>query len=76
MPYERMDSREGGSGVNERIEAARASTNPMVASHTAARAVHARIHGKPDEVIRAIADTGGYVGICAIPRFLGRREMP
>jgi membrane dipeptidase len=30
-----------------------------------------RIRGKPDEVIRAVADTGGYIGICCIPRFLG-----
>ncbi|MGI6208961.1 MAG: membrane dipeptidase, partial [Anaerolineae bacterium] len=26
----------------------------------------------PDEVIQAIADTGGYVGVCCIPHFLGR----
>ncbi|MGD8238906.1 MAG: membrane dipeptidase, partial [Armatimonadota bacterium] len=26
---------------------------------------------KPDEVIGAIADTGGYIGICCIPAFLG-----
>jgi hypothetical protein len=30
------------------------------------------IRAKPDEVIAAIADTGGYVGICCIPEFLGR----
>ncbi len=30
------------------------------------------IRNKPDEVIRAIADGGGYIGICCIPNFLGR----
>jgi membrane dipeptidase len=43
----------------------------VVASHTAAAAVHRHIRGKPDEVIRAIADTGGLVGVCCIPSFLG-----
>jgi membrane dipeptidase len=33
--------------------------------------VHKHIRSKPDNVIRAIADTGGYIGICCIPRFLG-----
>jgi hypothetical protein len=28
----------------------------------------------PDEVIRSIVDTGGYIGICATPSFLGRSE--
>ena len=42
----------------------------MVASHTVAAAVHRHIRGKPDEVIRAIVDTGGLVGVCCIPSFL------
>jgi len=29
------------------------------------------IRNKPDRVIRAIVDTGGYLGICAVPSFLG-----
>ena len=60
------------SGWRTSLEAAKASRRPMVASHSAAAAVHNHIRGKPDEVIRAIADTGGYVGICCIPPFLGR----
>jgi membrane dipeptidase len=30
------------------------------------------IRAKPDEVIRAIADTGGYVGVYSVASFLGR----
>ena len=30
------------------------------------------IRCKPDEIIRALADSGGYIGICCIPGFLGR----
>ena len=43
----------------------------MVASHTACAAVNHHIRAKPDEVIRAICDTGGLIGICLIPQFLG-----
>lgn len=53
------------------LEAARLSAKPMVASHTTATSLHDHIRSKPDDVIRAIADSGGYVGICCIPRFLG-----
>lgn len=59
------------SGWRTSLEAAKASSRPMVASHTAAAAVNKNIRCKPDEVIKAIADTGGYVGVCCIPSFLG-----
>ena len=59
------------SGWQTSLETAKVSTRPMVASHTACVGVHRHIRGKPDEVIKAIADTGGYIGICAIGGFLG-----
>lgn len=59
------------SGWRTSLEAAKASKKPMVASHTTAAALHRHFRGKPDEVIRAICDTGGLVGVCCIPRFLG-----
>lgn len=61
------------SGWQTSLEAARASSRPMVASHSACAALRHHHRGKPDDVIRAIADTGGYIGICAIPAFLGGR---
>jgi membrane dipeptidase len=60
------------SGWQTSLEAAKTSKRPMVASHSGAAAVNRHIRCKPDEVIRAIVDTGGYIGICAIPSFLGR----
>jgi membrane dipeptidase len=60
------------AGWRTSLEAARASQRPMVASHSCSAAVNRHIRAKPDEVIRAIADTGGYIGICAVPEFLGR----
>jgi membrane dipeptidase len=59
------------SGWQTSLEAARASTRPMVASHTVCDAVRPHIRAKPDAVIRAICDTGGLVGICCIPEFVG-----
>lgn len=59
------------AGWQTSLEAAKASKKPMVASHTTCAAVHKHIRSKPDEVIRAIADTGGCIGICCIPGFLG-----
>ena len=60
------------AGCQTSLEAARASTVPMVASHSGCCAVNEHIRCKPDEVIRAIVDTDGYIGICCIPSFLGR----
>ncbi len=59
------------SGWKTSADAAKASDRPMVASHTVCCSLHNHYRGKPDDVIRAIVDTGGYVGICAIPAFLG-----
>ncbi len=60
------------SGWQTSLEAAKASGKPMVASHSGCCALNVHIRCKPDEVIRAIADTGGFIGICCIPAFLGR----
>ena len=59
------------SGWQTSLEAAQLSQRPMVASHSTIASVNHHIRSKPDNVIRAIADTGGYIGICCIPRFLG-----
>lgn len=60
------------SGQKTSLDAAKVSTKPMVASHTVVAAINPHIRAKNDDVIRAIADTGGLVGICCIPGFLGR----
>ncbi|MCE9531846.1 MAG: dipeptidase [Planctomycetes bacterium] len=61
------------SGWQTSLEAAKSSTKPVVASHTAAAGLHKHIRGKPDEVLKALADSGGYAGICCIPQFLGSK---
>ncbi len=59
------------SGWQTSLEAAQVSERPMVASHSGCAALNEHHRCKPDEVIRAIADTDGYIGICCIPAFLG-----
>jgi membrane dipeptidase len=59
------------AGQQTSLEAARASTRPMVASHSGCWALTPHFRCKTDAVLRAIADSDGYVGICCIPAFLG-----
>ena len=59
------------SGWQTSLEAAKVSTKPVVASHTTAAGLHHHIRSKPDEVLKALADSGGYAGICCISQFLG-----
>ena len=59
------------AGWQTSLEAAQASERPMVASHSGCAAVNEHHRCKPDEVIRAICDTGGTMGICCVPAFLG-----
>ena len=59
------------SGWKSAADAAKASANPMVASHTTCAEIYKHFRGKPDDVIKAICDTDGLVGMCCIPRFLG-----
>jgi membrane dipeptidase len=59
------------SGWRTSLEAAQCSKKPVVASHTAAAGLHKHIRGKPDDVLKALADSGGYAGICCISPFLG-----
>ncbi|MBI3879096.1 MAG: membrane dipeptidase, partial [Verrucomicrobia bacterium] len=59
------------SGWRTSLDAAKASKRPMVASHTTCAGLYKHFRGKPDETVKAICDTGGLIGICCIPRFLG-----
>jgi membrane dipeptidase len=61
------------SGQQTSIEACKASSSPVVASHSVCMSLRKHARAKTDEVITAISDTGGYIGICAVPAFLGGR---
>ncbi len=59
------------SGQQTSLQAAQCSAKPVVASHSTAFALNEHIRSKKDAVIKAICDSGGYVGVCTIPPFLG-----
>ena len=58
------------SGWQTSLESAQVSSLPVVASHSVAGGIYAHIRSKPDNILKAIADSGGYIGICCIPRYL------
>lgn len=52
------------------MDAALCSSRPIVASHTAARAISGHARALPDDVLKAIAERGGYAGVVVLPAFL------
>lgn len=58
------------------LEVARASTGPVVLSHGAARALVPNARCAPDEVIRAVAESGGVVGIFMMTFWLTNDPVP
>jgi membrane dipeptidase len=52
------------------LDAAAVSKKPIIASHTAARALNGHARGLPDDALKAVADSGGYIGLVALPAFI------
>ena len=63
-------------GYQTTMDACRCSTKPVTANHTAAKALYSHARGKKDEALKAIADTGGIVGVVAVPAFLTSAANP
>jgi membrane dipeptidase len=59
------------AGQRSSFEAARVSSLPIVASHTGASSLHSHCRNKSDEVLRAIAESDGVIGVYAMGDFLG-----
>jgi membrane dipeptidase len=58
------------SGRQTALDACEVSGRPVICSHTTAAAVHQHPRAKTDEELRAIAATGGIIGVAAVPAFL------
>lgn len=58
------------------MDACRHSKRPVNANHTAAKSVYSHARGKSNEALRAIAGTGGIIGVVAVPPFLTSDESP
>ena len=59
------------SGWQTCLETAQTSAVPMVSSHATCDALNHHHRAKPDDLMKAIANTGGTVGITNVPAFLG-----
>jgi membrane dipeptidase len=64
----------GHCGRQTTLDACALSAVPIVASHTSAAAVYKVDRAKSDEELRAIAGTGGVIGVYAVPFFLAPGE--
>lgn len=60
----------GHCGERTTLDACEISSQPVVASHTAASGVYGHDRCKSDDELRAIAATGGVTGVVAVPFFL------
>jgi membrane dipeptidase len=59
-------------GTAAAIAAARRARRPVIVSHTACTAVHRSPRGVDDDILRAVADTDGVVGVIFVTPFVGK----
>lgn len=52
------------------LDAIEVSEVPTAVTHSFAKSIHAHDRGKNDDVIRAVAESGGYFGVLAVPFFI------
>jgi membrane dipeptidase len=60
-------------GVRDTLDA---TEKPIIASHTNPRAIRAHPHNLPDEELRNIAATGGFVGVFVLNTYLSENPRP
>ena len=64
------------TGVRSSLEAIEASSAPCIASHSNAASVHPNRRNLPDELIKAIAGSGGVIGVVGFPSFVAPMDRP
>ncbi len=64
------------TGVRTSLEAVETGTAPAVLSHSNPRGIHETARNVPDDLIKAIAESGGVVGTAGFPSFLGAEPKP
>jgi membrane dipeptidase len=64
------------TGVRTSLDAIEASAAPVVISHGNPRALHDSRRNLPDDLIRAIAGSGGVIGAVGFPGFVGPETRP
>src|SRR5664279_394655 len=64
------------SGYRTTSEAIAASTKPVLISHSGCASIYAHPRNKPDEVMKALADKGGYFGVYLMPYLVASPTVP
>ncbi len=58
------------------MDACKVAKRPVNANHTSAKALVDMARAKPDDALRAIAETGGVIGVVMVPFFLSKDRRP
>lgn len=61
----------GHCGKQTTLDACKISNAPIITSHTAIQSVYYHARAKDDETLKAVAGTGGVIGIVVVPEFIG-----
>lgn len=64
------------SGYRTTSEGIAASAKPVLISHSGCAAVYAHPRNKPDEILKALADRGGYFGVYLMPYVVASPTVP
>jgi membrane dipeptidase len=64
------------SGYRTTSEAISASAKPVLITHSGCAAVYAHPRSKPDEILKALADRGGYFGVYLMPYLVASPTVP
>lgn len=64
------------SGYRTTSEGIAASAKPVLISHSGCAAVYAHPRSKPDEILKSLADRGGYFGVYLMPYLVASPTVP
>jgi membrane dipeptidase len=64
------------SGYRTTSEAIESSAKPVLITHSGCAAVYAHPRSKPDEILKALADRGGYFGVYLMPYLVASPTVP
>ena len=64
------------SGYRTTAEAVSASSKPVLVSHAGCAAIYPHPRNKPDEILKALADRGGYFGVYLMPYLVASPTVP
>jgi membrane dipeptidase len=64
------------SGYRTTAEGITESTKPVLITHSGCAAVYAHPRNKPDEILKSLADRGGYFGVYLMPYLVASPTVP